>query len=632
MGAAAGLAFLVPAGAALAQSDAEQRLAEKYAPVVRLVEQTRECGPGEPFVPVNVDRVLGNEEVVLRGGWDTTNVLKVAPVASDLRPAPATYHLDFPGDPIHPGCDYEQFSRRTVGHSRPTTYARVTTEPGKPGKLSLQYWFYYLFNDFNNKHEGDWEMIQLVFDADTAAQALTRAPTIVGYSQHEGAEQATWGAAKLEIVDGTHPVVYPAEGSHANHYEAALYLGRSAAEGVGCDNTTAPHHELRPVVSSVPSNIAASVAEYPWLGYLGHWGAKKPGIFNGPTGPNQKDQWTKPITWSEEGWRGSSIKIPDTLHLGRDSTSFFCTGVAGASRVYTLFETRPEVLLLAIAGLIALGIWAVSRTLWLPSAPLRVARRRTWGQILSSSASMYGRRPRVFLIFTALLVPIPALITLSNVLINRVTVHETLFQAIGSVAYGLGVFLNLLAVLLVPVGVALAMARIDDDRPVTFGPVLRETLGRAWSVVKAGAIMLTVSLLLAVTVVGIPLAVWYLVRWTLQSQVIALEGGDARNALRRSARLAKGHWWKTATITFFGTLLPIVLGPFLGALLILATGVDFDVVNLTASLVAVFLVPFGAVMKNYLYHDLRVRAARLQHEEERPGVLPAEIDNTGALA
>src|SRR5262249_59654528 len=109
---------------------------------------------------------------------------------------------------------------------------------GKPGRLALQYWFFYAYNDWNDKHEGDWEMIQLDFNAGSAAEALTRKPTEVGYSQHTGAERADWGAAKLQIVGGTHPVVYPALGSHANYYSSNLHLGRSGAEGVGCDDTT----------------------------------------------------------------------------------------------------------------------------------------------------------------------------------------------------------------------------------------------------------------------------------------------------------------------------------------------------------------------------------------------------------
>ena len=127
--------------------------------------------------------------------------------------------------------------------TQPTVYAHVATDPGYPGKLALQYWFFYPFNDFNNTHEGDWEMTQLVFDAADATEALTKDPTKVGYSSHEGAEGAAWGDEKLEIVDGTHPVVYPAAGSHANKFTAALYLGSSADAGVGCDDTVGPHRE-----------------------------------------------------------------------------------------------------------------------------------------------------------------------------------------------------------------------------------------------------------------------------------------------------------------------------------------------------------------------------------------------------
>src|SRR6185437_2782797 len=99
------------------------------------------------------------------------------------------------------------------------------------------------------KHEGDWEMIQLDFDAGSAGAALAAHPYEVGYSQHTGAERATWGDAKLQLVDGTHPLVYSALGSHANYFGSALHLGRSAAQGVGCDDTIGPFREVHPVVA-----------------------------------------------------------------------------------------------------------------------------------------------------------------------------------------------------------------------------------------------------------------------------------------------------------------------------------------------------------------------------------------------
>ena len=48
--------------------DAEQALAEKFAPVVSLVHQDVECGPGEPYQPSDVDLVLGDPSVASARG------------------------------------------------------------------------------------------------------------------------------------------------------------------------------------------------------------------------------------------------------------------------------------------------------------------------------------------------------------------------------------------------------------------------------------------------------------------------------------------------------------------------------------------------------------------------------------
>ena len=287
-------------GAATGDEDA---LAQKYSPVVRLVEQPVECGPGEPYIPLDVDLLFGQPTVALRGPWNTTDLVKIGPSAQDLVNR-FEYHLDYPGSALSPGCDYENWQRHLLaGGGSPTVYAHVATEPGHPGKLALQYWFFYVFNDFNNTHEGDWEMVQLDFDAADAAEALNTEPTAIGYSSHEGAERADWGDEKLEVVDGTHPVVYPAAGSHANKFGAALYLGSSADAGVGCDDTLGPHDELRPVVKTIPSDPAAAAKAYPWITFEGRWGELQPAFYNGPTGPNLKTSGPSPSRGPRAGAR-----------------------------------------------------------------------------------------------------------------------------------------------------------------------------------------------------------------------------------------------------------------------------------------------------------------------------------------
>ncbi len=168
---------LAIAFAARADTGDETALAQKYSPVVRLVQHTEECGPGEPYIPLDLDLLFDEPTVALRGPWNPTDLVQIGPSATDLVNR-WDYHLDYPGHALDPGCDYERWQDHLAPRGgTPTVYAHVATDPAHPGKLALQYWFFYVFNDFNNKHEGDWEMIQLDFDAATAGEALGKEPT-----------------------------------------------------------------------------------------------------------------------------------------------------------------------------------------------------------------------------------------------------------------------------------------------------------------------------------------------------------------------------------------------------------------------------------------------------------------------
>src|SRR5215831_14674928 len=122
---AALIALVAPAGAGADLAD-QQALAERYAPVVRLVEQSHECGPGEPYEPTDVDLLFGNPTVSLRGPWNPTDLVKISPTAKDIAGLYG-YALDFPGNALAPGCDYERWAKRLTKDSKPTAYAHVAT-------------------------------------------------------------------------------------------------------------------------------------------------------------------------------------------------------------------------------------------------------------------------------------------------------------------------------------------------------------------------------------------------------------------------------------------------------------------------------------------------------------------------
>ncbi len=625
------VAALGACGTARASAGEEQALAKRYAPVVRLVEQKDECGPGEPYRPLDVDALFGQPTVALRGPWNGSDLVKIGPTPHDLAGGLYEYHLDFPGDALNPGCGYERWGRRISEGHKPTVYAHVATDPAHPGRLALQYWLFYVYNDWNNLHEGDWEMIQLDFDAANPAEGLAKRPSSVGYSQHEGAEQATWGDDKLQLVDGTHPVVYPAAGSHANFFDEGLFLGSSAEQGVGCDNTNGPHDDLRPAVATIPSDPAQARAKFPWIDFQGRWGELQPAFFNGPTGPNLKTQWTQPITWAED-WRDQSFTVPAGNAFGTAATDFFCHAIGNGSRALVQLVHRPLQFTLVLAALALLLVYALSRTSWRPAAPLRLARRRAWGQTLAASARMYAAKPRLMLGLGVLFIPI----SLLTALLQTLVVHGTDMLGVetgsgtggllGFFVLAIGTALTLLGLGLVQAATARALVEVDQGRPV--GPSRAYLLATDSVRPLLGALVVAAMIvsLLAGSIYLIPVAVWLAGRWALVAPSIELERLRALAGLRRSRQLVQGAWLKVASLIVVGAALSIAVGPIVGAVLILATSAPFWLVNVIAGLIYVVTMPLVAITTTYVYFDRRVGEKLV---EPATAELPAEIEFSG---
>ena len=612
--------------AATASLDDEKALAERYAPVVRLVKQAEACGPGEPFLPTDVDTLLGNDTVALRGPWDTDDLVKIAPTADDLSRGLTGYHLDFPGNPLDPGCSYEEWSDEQTDGSTATTYARVVSEPGRQG-LAVQYWLYYPFNDFTNKHESDWEMVQVEFAASDAATALTQDPTRVGYSQHEGVEVARWGDVKLEVVDGTHPVVHPAAGSHANYYDAALFLGRSGQQGFGCDDTRAPGSGLRPAVTLVPSDAAAVGAAFPWLAYTGRWGQREKSFYNGPTGPNTKDQWTAPLTWTDAEGVDTAYAVPASGLFGTQATSAFCGIVTSGSEALRVAMNNPGLVALVLVGLTVVILWLVRRTTWSPSAPLRLARRRSTGQVIAAVWRMYLRRVLLFAgiglpVAVATLLPGLATVWMTSTA-ESLDGNRTLYGVLVTVAGLALVALGPITLSVAEAAAMVALRKIDEDHPVGVRSAYRGVLGRAVPLLLTQAAIIVVLLACSVTVVLIPVAVVGLVLSLLVTPVVLFEGMSGWAAVRRSAQLVRVRWVKVVVLVALTSGLVLAVGPILGTVLILGTSLPFVVSNAVAGIVYALLVPIIALNTLYVYADIVVRE-QLDPSVDKVTVLRAE--------
>src|SRR4051794_6093166 len=383
-----------------AASPSEQQLVRAYAPILNLRQQKKDvCGTTvEQYKPpTTVDVMLRNPRVKLVHYVDGRDVVvKTGPTAADIAGLGDDYYLDLPGDPLGDTCEYaKDFAKlKAEGKTPPITYAHIATEPGFSG-LVVQYWFFYYFNQFNDLHEGDWEGMQISFDADTPAEALAKGPSQIALFQHAGGERANWDDSKVQ-KDGTHPIVFPAAGSHATFYDDAIYIQNgSHGSGVGCDNTSPPNIRSDPLPVVIPTAAAAG-SEFQWLGFLGHWGQREKGFNNGPQGPTTKKQWLRPFTWMG-GIRQDSPRLPRGAILGPAASTAFCGAIEGVSGFINL-EAKSTLGAIGL-GLVLLLLIVVPPlfTRWRPVDLSTLRHEWTVGQLLRGARQLYGRHWRTML-------------------------------------------------------------------------------------------------------------------------------------------------------------------------------------------------------------------------------------------
>jgi hypothetical protein len=597
---AALLTLLAGTGAALARQplSAEEDLATRFAPVIVLQKQYEPCdAEGEPFLPAPVDVVFDDDAVFLREGPQQDPVKNPVENA-DLFALPDGFATDLPGSPRTPGCDYETHFKTVMGDQRPVIYAHVATEEGRRG-IALQYWFFYYFNEFNNLHEGDWEMIQLLFDAASVEEALTQEPVAVAFAQHEGGETADWDAPKLE-KEGDRPVVYASRGSHASYYGPGLWLGWGQdGSGLGCDVNDGDPERIDPEVRLIPPTIDGAADPFAWVTYGGRWGERDTSFYNGPTGPALKPRWTTPITWME-GLRADSIRVNATGLAGPAPSDIFCSVVEDASALFTLFKPYPLLVIAIVAGLLGLAVWAL---------------RQSWPN-LGETWRVYRAHFRVLAGIGAITLPAALAISALQYLLatnadfaasTGLTEDSPLLQDLLS---AVSLLTRGLLFLIVTPAVIAATADIAAGRQTGIRRALREGFTRipqlVWTFLRGGVVVL----LLTMTIIGIPWAVNRSVRWMFGSQAAVLTGERGKTALDDSSQAVHGRWWQAAANGAVLAFLGGAPGVLIGLLLLVFARFPVDAANSVASVIYALVQPFAIAGLTLLFLRWREEPSR----------------------
>jgi hypothetical protein len=145
-------------------------------------------------------------------------------------------------------------------HPRPTVYWRLARQ-ASTGRIALEYWFLYLYNDFADRHEADWEGVTVFLEGGK--------PIGASYSQHQGRQWVAWGAAPADAG----PTVYVGRGSHANYARAGTYRVRVCwtLAGRRCSTTT-KIESARGDGADLPASDY-DLHELGGTGFTGGWGS-----------------------------------------------------------------------------------------------------------------------------------------------------------------------------------------------------------------------------------------------------------------------------------------------------------------------------------------------------------------------
>ena len=296
-----------PVAAQAAQTDSgslEQQLADKYSPIVYLRQQAYQCASppdgGEPYLPLPVEIVLDNPEVLIRDRANDDHVVGTGVTAAELATYGPDTYLDFPGDPRRPGCTYETHERFRIEELglEPTVYARVVFD-AENNRLALQYWFFYYFNDWNNTHEADWEGIVLFWDDVNGVDAAlgkprtgSRSPSMAAASWLIGATTKTTSSPlRMRLIRSS--IRQQARTPPSMATKRISVWGRTA-RGFGCDVSSPPSVRVPVKAVPIPDEIDPN-GPFAWALYEGRWGERGPAMFNGVHGPNRNSRWAD--TW-----------------------------------------------------------------------------------------------------------------------------------------------------------------------------------------------------------------------------------------------------------------------------------------------------------------------------------------------
>ncbi len=220
---------------------------------------------------------------------------------------------------------------------------------------------------------------------------------------------------------------------------------------------------------------------------------------------------------------------------------------------------------------------------------------RNLGDILSETFRIYGRN------FLRLL----AIVAIVEVVLGILAFFLLTPMGVGDRPELLPQFIIIAVVLLAgyivayPLMVGALIYAISEQhfqQPVSIGRGYHFAWGRIGALIGATILAGLAVVVMAATIIGIPAAIYFSVRWAFVCQVVLLEGLGPIAALSRSSALVKGNWWRVLGIMLVVGIIAAVISSILGT-----------IPRVGSIIGGILSTPVAITGATLLYYDLRVR-------------------------
>ncbi|HVX29291.1 MAG TPA: glycerophosphoryl diester phosphodiesterase membrane domain-containing protein [Nitrolancea sp.] len=172
-----------------------------------------------------------------------------------------------------------------------------------------------------------------------------------------------------------------------------------------------------------------------------------------------------------------------------------------------------------------------------------------------------------------------------------------------------------------------AMSEIRMGRVPTVSEAYNEGMAHYLPMLWIGLIYWFILLLLTITILGFPFAVYLSICWLFGMHVAVIEGKRGMAALSRSKALVKGHWWRVIGISILVSIIVGIISVIFSAPstilgVMIAFGRDGETFRAIGAAIGVIFSTAGTIITGpiiyiasvLLYYDLRARKEGLDLE------------------